>query len=166
MGIMVCAAIAACGAFGPQTFSADEGCGWTLMEASDLRMNAAYIAGPLPDEDRAAWLERVREYRRMVREGGGTPVVTMTFDGVRAWVRLGKPLARALKPTPAEILRVGIEARAATSGSGPKAAATTAAATATRATRSCAEAVGTRPKAASGTCRAARSPTPAMRNSS
>lgn len=138
--------------FGPSTFSADEGCGWGMLEAVGLRMNSAYIAGPAPGDDRAAWLERVREYRRMVREGGGTPVVSMTFDGVRASVRLGKSLTQALALMPGETLRVGLRGAV---GSGRRASVTTG----TRGSRSCAAAVGTKPRAASGICRAGRNPT-------
>jgi hypothetical protein len=79
--------------FAPGVFSADEGCRWLAPGHENLCMNGSFIAPPRPHEDRAAWIEALRAYRRQVREGIAQPVVRLEFDGVRAWTRLGVPVA-------------------------------------------------------------------------
>lgn len=97
--------------FSPQTFSADEGCRWQPADVRGLRMNAYFIAGPQEGQDRESWIAELRTYRTAVREGTGSRVLDMTFDGVRAWTRMAAPLAKALELKPGDTLEVAVEAQ-------------------------------------------------------
>jgi len=97
--------------FSQGTFSADEDSCWETLHSPSLRMNAHYIAGPKSGEDRAAWVEALRGYRKEAREGLPLPVVRVNYQGVRAWVRMGLPLAKAYGFVPEEAVQASIEAR-------------------------------------------------------
>lgn len=90
----------------PGAFSADEGCQW--QPAADMPApagNACYLAGPAPGEDWADWLRGLRQYRQMVRgrlHDFSQQCIAMRFDGIRAWVRTGKPWAFAADLQPGE----------------------------------------------------------------
>ncbi len=96
--------------FRPATFVAGTDCRWKPAEPLGIRMNAHYVAPPTPDQSRDAWLEAVRRYRTMVREGGVPQVVDLNYRGVRAWIRLETSLAKAMALRPGEPLRVSVEA--------------------------------------------------------
>lgn len=99
-----------------QSFSAEEGCEWQPAYPGlvQLRFNAHYLAPPGPEEEWAVWLERLRAYREWLRAHLGDAsqwVIALRFDGVRAWVRAGRPWAFAADLQPGEPLAIEGEAR-------------------------------------------------------
>ncbi|HOZ49569.1 MAG TPA: SUMF1/EgtB/PvdO family nonheme iron enzyme [Candidatus Hydrogenedentes bacterium] len=119
MAVLVAACLVACGAsehearlpFTPAVYGADEGCRWAHPEAEGIRMNEAFIAPPGEGEDRDAWVGKVRAYRDAVRSGGVGRILALDYDGVRAWTRLAKPVAKALALGVGESLHVAIDTR-------------------------------------------------------
>ncbi len=99
------------GPFSPRIWEACEGCRWRPSALPGLRVSEHYISGPAPGQDRAAWLEAMREYRRRARDGELDQVLECDFRGVRAWTRLAVPVAMALDLQPGDELGVRIEAR-------------------------------------------------------
>lgn len=98
--------------FSPSTFSADEDCTWSKPHFVGLSMNEHYIAGPKPGEDREVWLKALHAYRDAVREGKYVQTVHMNYEGVRAWVRMTGPLAKAYDFRPGDKVEVSVDARA------------------------------------------------------
>lgn len=96
-------------------FSADEGCSWEgLGERGGPLRNAHYLAPPGPGQPWETWLERLRAYREEVLrqpERVSDRCIRMRFDGVRAWVRLGRPWAWAADLQPGEPVAVSGSAR-------------------------------------------------------
>ncbi len=96
--------------FSPQVFQAQEGCSWQVPD-SGLRMNEHYIAAPAADEDRNAWLERLKRYRDQVRSGDIECYVALHFDGERAWIRTAPPVTALLKLRAGDRINVTMSAR-------------------------------------------------------
>jgi len=115
----LCALISGCageamsstGRLNPGVFELGEDCSWKAPTLPDVRMNAYYIAGPAPDQDRRVWLDGLMRYRQAVREGAQGQIIDMDYRGIRAWVRLAAPVSKALELKPGDRLRVSAEAR-------------------------------------------------------
>jgi len=97
--------------FGPHTFSADEGAAWTSPGHGSLRMNEHFIAGPGDGKSRETWLRDLRAYRESVGEAKSAELIRLTFDGIRAWVRMDETVARAYALRPGDRVEVRAEAR-------------------------------------------------------
>jgi formylglycine-generating enzyme required for sulfatase activity len=97
--------------FSPQTFDVGTDTTWRDSHSTSLRMNGHYIAGPTEGQNYKTWLRDLRTYRDQVRAGMLSNTITMNYKGVRSWVRLGIPEAKALKLTPGERLTIGLESR-------------------------------------------------------
>ncbi len=100
-----------------------EGCSWeaNLPAWNLLRMNAHYIAPPDSPEWWEQWLEQAGQYRRWVREHLHDTrhwTIRLQYDGVRAWVRLGREEAWLLDLQPGETVLATGEAKRL-SGSAP-----------------------------------------------
>jgi len=100
-----------------------EGCVWEADQPvwSLLRMNAHYLAPPERSEHWEQWLVQARQYRRWVREhlhDARYWYIRLQYDGVRAWVRLGREEGFLLHLQPGETIVVTGEARRL-SGSAP-----------------------------------------------
>ncbi len=95
----------------PSTFEPGTDCRWKPVCSPGLRMNAHYIAGPAPGQDRSTWIEALRRYRETVRDGRLGQIIDLDYHGVRAWVRLAPSVARAYDLKPGDKLHVAAEAR-------------------------------------------------------
>jgi formylglycine-generating enzyme required for sulfatase activity len=91
-------------------FSADEGTAWQgLGPDPGPRRNAHYFAPPADGQPWEEWLQRLRAYRAEVLqdpERVRDRAIRLTFDGVRAWIRLGRPWAWAADLQPGEQITV------------------------------------------------------------
>ena len=99
-----------------EMFSPDEGCRWVFAPPGieSVVTNGQYIAPPGKEKAWEAWLERIRRYRRAWREHHRDPAhmrITLTFDGVRAWVRTAAEAAYAADLRPGERIVFAGEAR-------------------------------------------------------
>ena len=98
--------------FSTLTYSADEDCRWVLPADASVPGNAWYIGLPAGADQRDAWLSAIRSYRREVRDSvHKLTQVELSFRGVRAWIRMRTPYARAIDLRPGERLRIEVEAR-------------------------------------------------------
>lgn len=75
-------------------------------------MNEHYIAGPKSREDRETWLKALHAYRNTVRTGRYAHSIRMNYQGVRAWVRMAVPLAKAYAFRPGDKVEVSVDAKA------------------------------------------------------
>ena len=95
------------------TFKTGEDCRWTSTTETSLQFlgGDVYIAKPTNAAERDRWLDNVRQYRQVIRDGLTQPVVDMNFRGVRAWLRMDNDLAVAYSIRPQDKIVWRIDAR-------------------------------------------------------
>jgi formylglycine-generating enzyme required for sulfatase activity len=98
------------------TFGPEEGCRWQRDQSETplIRSNGHYLAPPAASRDWEAWLAQLRAYRTLERESLRDVQrwhIELNFDGVRAWIRTGRPSSFAANLVPGEKLTVAGTAR-------------------------------------------------------
>ncbi len=84
---------------------------WKSPIVTDFETNGMYIARPAPGSDPEAWRQGLQRLRDNAHANASPRVVSVTYSGVRAWVRCRASVGRAMGLSPGERVRVALEAR-------------------------------------------------------